>query len=92
MKHVLRWIVLAWRYGMSPFVGRHCRFHPSCSAYALEALERHGAGRGTWLAVRRVLRCHPFHPGGYDPVPGGGEGAGAGAARPGAVRHGSSET
>ena len=46
-----------------------CRFHPSCSAYALEALEQHGAGRGSWLALRRVSRCHPWHEGGFDPVP-----------------------
>ncbi|MPZ72876.1 MAG: membrane protein insertion efficiency factor YidD [Nitriliruptorales bacterium] len=52
------------RRGPSP-----CRFMPSCSTYALEALERHGAARGSWLAVRRLLRCHPFHAGGYDPVP-----------------------
>jgi hypothetical protein len=50
-------------------LGRSCRFHPSCSEYAVEALERHGAFKGLWLAVRRVGRCHPWHPGGYDPVP-----------------------
>lgn len=57
------WRVLSTR--MTP----RCRFHPSCSAYALEALERHGAARGTWLAVKRVGRCHPWNPGGLDPVP-----------------------
>jgi putative membrane protein insertion efficiency factor len=66
---VLSLIVKGYRNGVSPMMGMHCRFHPSCSAYALEALERHGAARGVWLALKRLTRCHPWHPGGYDPVP-----------------------
>jgi len=61
--------IRAYRYAASPLLGMHCRFHPSCSAYALEALERHGTARGAWLALRRLSRCHPWHPGGHDPVP-----------------------
>lgn len=61
--------IIAYRRWLSPALPARCRFYPSCSAYALEALACHGALRGTGLAVRRVLRCHPFHPGGYDPVP-----------------------
>ena len=62
-------LVVAYRRWISPALPARCRFHPSCSAYALEALTRYGVWRGTGLAVRRLLRCHPFHPGGYDPVP-----------------------
>ncbi|MGE5794027.1 MAG: membrane protein insertion efficiency factor YidD [Bacteroidota bacterium] len=69
MTRALIAVVAAYRYALSPMLGRSCRFHPSCSAYAQEALERHGALRGLWLALRRVGRCHPWHPGGYDPVP-----------------------
>ena len=62
-------LVTAYRRGVSPLLPARCRFAPTCSAYAAEALRVHGALRGTWLAVRRVGRCHPFHPGGHDPVP-----------------------
>jgi putative membrane protein insertion efficiency factor len=61
--------IRAYRYLLSPLLGPRCRYYPSCSAYALEAIERHGPARGSWLAVKRIGRCHPWHPGGYDPVP-----------------------
>ncbi|WP_121063751.1 membrane protein insertion efficiency factor YidD [Chachezhania antarctica] len=62
--------VRAYRLILSPWVGHHCRFQPTCSEYALNALEQHGALRGTWLAARRIGRCHPWGQSGYDPVPG----------------------
>lgn len=62
-------LIRVYQYAIRPFLGRTCRFHPSCSEFALEALRRHGVLRGTYLACARVLRCHPWHPGGYDPVP-----------------------
>jgi uncharacterized protein len=68
MTKVLTALVQAYRYALSPFLGASCRFHPSCSEYALEALQRYGALRGSWLSARRLLRCHPWHPGGYDPL------------------------
>lgn len=61
--------VHAYRLLLSPWVGQSCRFHPTCSAYALEALERHGALRGGWLTLRRIARCHPFGGSGIDNVP-----------------------
>jgi putative membrane protein insertion efficiency factor len=66
---VLMLLVSAYRRFVSPLLGPTCRFEPTCSTYSLEALRVHGALRGTWLTVRRLARCHPFHPGGYDPVP-----------------------
>ncbi len=61
--------VKAYRLIFSPWVGHNCRYQPTCSAYALEALEKHGAIKGGWLASRRILRCHPWGNSGYDPVP-----------------------
>ncbi len=61
--------VLGYRRFVSPLISPRGRFAPSCSEYAVEALRQHGAARGLWLSVRRLARCHPFHPGGYDPVP-----------------------
>ena len=69
MKHVLVALIRAWRFTISPLYGQVCRYHPTCSAYALEAVSSHGALRGTWLSVRRIGRCHPWAAGGYDPVP-----------------------
>jgi len=66
---LLQYLIRAYQLLLSPFLGRHCRFTPTCSQYALEAIERHGALRGSWLAVKRIGRCHPFCDGGYDPVP-----------------------
>lgn len=69
MRHVLIFFVRGYQLFLGPLLPSACRYYPSCSAYAIEALERHGALRGAWLAVRRIARCHPFRPGGYDPVP-----------------------
>jgi len=59
----------AYKRWISPMLGQRCRFHPSCSTYAMQAIERHGPFRGSWLAGRRIARCHPLNPGGHDPVP-----------------------
>ncbi|MCY4342789.1 MAG: membrane protein insertion efficiency factor YidD [Gammaproteobacteria bacterium] len=61
--------IRAYQLTLSPFVGHQCRFHPTCSNYALAALDGHGPVKGTWLALRRLSKCHPFHPGGFDPPP-----------------------
>jgi len=69
MKQVLTTAIRGYQYAIGPMLGNNCRFFPSCSEYAREAIERHGAAKGSWLATKRICRCHPFHPGGYDPVP-----------------------
>jgi uncharacterized protein len=69
MKQMLIGVIKGYRFLISPLYAPTCRFQPTCSQYAMEAIDRFGAIRGTWLAVRRITRCHPFHPGGYDPVP-----------------------
>jgi putative membrane protein insertion efficiency factor len=69
MKYVLIALLKGYRFAISPLYGQVCRYHPTCSAYALEAVQAHGALRGTWLAMRRVARCHPWAAGGFDPVP-----------------------
>ncbi|GAB4296595.1 MAG: membrane protein insertion efficiency factor YidD [Thiohalomonadaceae bacterium] len=69
MQRILILLIGAYRYLISPFLGNNCRFYPSCSRYAHEAIERFGAWRGGWMAVRRLGRCHPWHEGGFDPVP-----------------------
>lgn len=62
-------LIRAYQLAISPMLGNRCRFHPSCSDYSMDALRRHGLFKGLWLSARRVGRCHPWHPGGYDPVP-----------------------
>jgi putative membrane protein insertion efficiency factor len=69
MKFLLIGFLRAYRFVISPMYGQVCRYYPTCSAYALEAVTVHGSIKGSWLALRRVLRCHPWTPGGYDPVP-----------------------
>ena len=69
MKRLLLGLIKAYRYLLSPLLGPSCRFYPTCSAYAAEAIETPGALRGSWLALRRIAKCHPWHPGGVDPVP-----------------------
>ena len=62
-------MIKLYRFFLSPWIGQHCRFSPSCSQYAIEAIETYGTGRGTKLTLQRLLRCHPWCDGGYDPVP-----------------------
>ena len=69
MRSILIFFVRCYQYLISPFLGQHCRFHPSCSCYAIGAIKSHGVFRGAWLTIRRLSRCHPWHEGGFDPVP-----------------------
>ncbi|MBS1536719.1 MAG: membrane protein insertion efficiency factor YidD [Bacteroidetes bacterium] len=69
MKTILILLIRGYKRWISPLLGSSCRFYPTCSVYAIEALEKHGTMKGSWLAIKRILRCHPFHPGGIDHVP-----------------------
>ena len=69
MRRLIIFLIRVYQTILSPFVGQHCRFYPTCSSYAVEAVEKHGAARGLWLSIRRLSRCHPWHEGGVDPVP-----------------------
>jgi uncharacterized protein len=69
MTRLMLFVIRAYRYLLSPWWGNQCRFDPSCSAYAMQAIEVHGALHGSWLALRRLTKCHPWHRGGFDPVP-----------------------
>jgi putative membrane protein insertion efficiency factor len=69
MQKLIIGLIHLYRLLLSPFIGQHCRFHPSCSEYAVLAVEQHGVFKGSWLALRRLSKCHPWHEGGLDPVP-----------------------
>jgi uncharacterized protein len=69
MKRFMVLFIRGYQLWISPLLPASCRYYPTCSSYAIEAIEKHGALSGSWLAVRRIARCHPFRPGGYDPVP-----------------------
>ncbi|MFM8340780.1 MAG: membrane protein insertion efficiency factor YidD [Methylomonas sp.] len=69
MRVLLIALIKAYKYFISPLLGPRCRFYPSCSSYGLEAIQLHGAAKGSYLTLRRLLKCHPFHEGGIDPVP-----------------------
>jgi uncharacterized protein len=70
MRFVLKILIRAYQVALSPLLGPNCRYYPSCSQYAIEAIDTHGSLRGAWLTLKRIGRCHPWHEGGFDPVPG----------------------
>ena len=70
MRFVLKFLIRVYQVALSPLLGPNCRYYPTCSHYAIEAIENHGSLRGAWLTLKRVGRCHPWHEGGFDPVPG----------------------
>ncbi|MCY3707351.1 MAG: membrane protein insertion efficiency factor YidD [Caldilineaceae bacterium] len=69
MRTVLLLLIRLYQRSISPLMGSNCRFYPTCSQYTYEAVERYGAAQGGWMGLRRICRCHPWHPGGFDPVP-----------------------
>lgn len=69
MKFILLFVLGFYKKAISPYLGNNCRFHPTCSVYAMQAIEKYGALKGSWLAVKRIGKCHPLHPGGIDEVP-----------------------
>lgn len=69
MRTLIITLIKFYKYFISPILGNHCRFYPSCSSYAIEAVQRHGTLKGSWLSLVRLLKCHPYHEGGVDPVP-----------------------
>ena len=69
MAHLLTWMIKAYQLMLSPYFGQQCRFYPTCSQYALDSIKKHGAIMGAYYSVRRLLRCHPWHAGGHDPIP-----------------------
>ena len=70
MRFVLKILIRVYQLVLSPLLGPNCRYYPTCSQYAIEAIETHGSLRGAWLTIKRISRCHPWHEGGFDPVPG----------------------
>ena len=69
MKRVVLGIIGFYQRFISPLMGSNCRYHPTCSAYTYQAVEKYGVGKGGWMGIKRISRCHPWHPGGFDPVP-----------------------